>query len=243
MSNTYLQEANHGSGSGTIVLTCGAEKLPVDYISPTLWEENIVVHKTFLLDQWKDRINHFLPTAKVGIMKGSKFEHEGCDIVIASLQTMISRKHPLTGFGLTIYDETHHMSARVFVTSLMVDNQIHAGIDSYPDRKDGLGYVFTWFIGRIVYRQDESDMKRPDVRIQTPQLPQRDATRLFGRPDTVAMISDLCNNADRTQDIADMAIKVLKDPQRCVLVLSERRKHLEDIYKPSEPDHGHEMGY
>jgi hypothetical protein len=40
-----------------------------------------------------------------------------------------------------------------------------------------------------------------------------------GRPDTVAMISDLCNNADRTQDIADMAIKVLKDPQRCVLVL------------------------
>jgi hypothetical protein len=63
-----------------------------------------------------------------------------------------------------------------------------------------------------------------------------------GRPDTVAMISDLCNNADRTQDIADMAIKVLKDPQRCVLVLSERRKHLEDI-KLLEPDHGHEMGF
>jgi superfamily II DNA or RNA helicase len=50
------------------------------------------------------------------------------------------------------------------------------------------------------------------------------------------MISDLCNNADRTQDIADMAIKVLKDPQRCVLVLSERRKHLEDIYKLLETD-------
>jgi superfamily II DNA helicase RecQ len=62
-----------------------------------------------------------------------------------------------------------------------------------------------------------------------------------GRPDTVAMISDLCNNA--RQDIADMAIKVLKDPQRCVLVLSERRKHLEDIYKLLEPDHGHEMGF
>jgi superfamily II DNA or RNA helicase len=49
----------------------------------------VVVHKTFLLDQWKDRIGHFLPTAKVG---EGKFEHEGCDIVIASLQTMISRK-------------------------------------------------------------------------------------------------------------------------------------------------------
>jgi superfamily II DNA or RNA helicase len=115
-------------------------------------------------------------------MKGSKFEHEGCDIVIASLQTMISRKHPLTGFGLTIYDETHHMSARVFVTSLMVETKYTLGLTATPDRKDGLGYVFTWFIGRIVYRQDESDMKRPDVRIQTPQLPQRDATRLFDVP-------------------------------------------------------------
>jgi hypothetical protein len=80
-------------------------------------------------------------------------------------------------------------------------------------------------------------MKRPDVRIQT-QLTAKDSMQLdySGRPDTVAMISDLCNNADRTQDIADMAIKVLKDPQRCVLVLSERRKHLEDIYKLLEPD-------
>jgi hypothetical protein len=77
----------------------------------------------------------------------------------------------------------------------------------------------------------KTDMKRPDVTLQT-STTAKDSMQLdySGRPDTVAMISDLCNNADRTQDIADMAIKVLKDPQRCVLVLSERRKHLEDIY-------------
>jgi superfamily II DNA or RNA helicase len=77
--NAYLQEANHGSGSGTVVLTCGGKN--------GMWthsrsgSENIGQYKTFLLDQWKDRINQFLPTAKVG-MKGSKFAH--CDIVIAS---------------------------------------------------------------------------------------------------------------------------------------------------------------
>jgi hypothetical protein len=64
-------------------------------------------HKTFLLDQWKDRINSSYRPRK-WVSKGSKFEHEGCDIVIASLQTMISRKHPLTGFGLTIYDDSSH---------------------------------------------------------------------------------------------------------------------------------------
>jgi superfamily II DNA or RNA helicase len=179
-------------------------------------------------------------------MKGDKFQHADCDIVIASLQTMISRKYPLDGFGLTIYDETHHMSARVFVTSLMAETTKYTlGLTATPDRKDGLGHVFTWFIGRVVYRQDESDMKRSDVRVRTPKLPQRDPVQYdySGRPDTVAMITDLCNNVARTQDVADMALSILEDPERCVLVLSERRKHLEDIYKLLEPTHGHEMGY
>lgn len=246
--DAYLQEARHGSGSGTVVLGCGGGKTCTAlFITHALAVKTlVVVHKTFLLDQWKDRIGQFLPTAKVGIMKGGKFEHEGCDIVIASLQTMISRKHPLTGFGLTIYDETHHMSARVFVTSLMVETTRYTlGLTATPDRKDGLGYVFTWFIGRIVYRQDDSDMKRTDVRVRTPKLLQRDTARYdhSGRPDTVAMVSDLCNNVERTREIADMALDVLKDPLRCVLVLSERRKHLEDIHTLLEGAHGHEIGY
>jgi superfamily II DNA or RNA helicase len=206
----------------------------------------VVVHKTFLLDQWRERINEYLPTAKLGIMKGDKFVHEGCDIVIASLQTMISRKHPLDGFGLTVYDETHHMSARVFVTSLTTETTRYTlGLTATPDRKDGLGRVFTWFIGGIVFRQDSAGMKRPDVCVHTPVLPQRDNARFdfAGRPDTVAMVTDLCNNVARNRDIAAMALKVLQDPLRHVMILSERRKHLEDLYALLEPTHGAEMGY
>ena len=30
----------------------------------------VVVHKSFLLNQWKERINQFLPNAKVGLIQG-----------------------------------------------------------------------------------------------------------------------------------------------------------------------------
>jgi hypothetical protein len=53
------------------------------------------------------------------------------------------------------------------------------------------------------------------------------------------MITDLCKQRFRT-DVAIWLLSVLKDPERCVLVLSERRKHLEDIYKLLEPTHGHD---
>ena len=246
--DAYLHEAQHGSGSGTVVIQCGGGKTVcgIFVISKLKVKTLVVVHKSFLLDQWKERIGQYLPAAKVGIMKGDKFVHEGCDIVIASLQTMISRKYPLNGFGLTIYDETHHMSARVFVTSLTTETTRYTlGLTATPDRKDGLGRVFTWFIGGIVFRQDNAGMKRPDVQVVTPKFPQRDEMRcdFAGRPDTVAMITDLCNNAERNKDIAKLALDVLKDPQRCLLILSERRKHLEDLYALLEPTHGAEMGY
>jgi superfamily II DNA or RNA helicase len=244
----YMEEATNGSGAGTIVLGCGQGKT-----SCALWvicqlkvKTLVVVAKEFLATQWCERIKQFIPTAKVGTMKGAKFQHEGCDIVVASLQTMISRKYSLEGFGACVYDENHHLSARVFVTSLMTETTRYmVGLTATPERKDGLGRVFQWFIGGIVYRTPAGNLKRPDVLVQTPRLPQRDPCKcdFTGRPDTIAMITDLCENRERNQDLANMALRVLEDPERCLLILSERRKHLEELYELLKPLHESEMGF
>jgi len=244
----YLDEARTGSGAGTIVLGCGSGKTVVcTNIMCTLKVKTlVVVHKDFLADQWVERIAQFAPNARVGIMKCDRFDSDGKDVVVASLQTMISRKYPLDGFGLSVFDETHHMSARVFVTSLMQETTRYMlGLTATPERKDGLGRVFLWFIGGIVYRPPDSDQKRPDVVVRLPALPQRSAARtdFMGRPDTVAMITDLCEDAERNRDIADIALEVLEDPARCLLILSERRKHLEDLHALLAPRHAAEMGF
>jgi superfamily II DNA or RNA helicase len=246
--DAYMDEALNRSGAGTIVLQCGGGKTVIGCIVMCLLggKTLVVAHKDFLCSQWAERIAHFVPTAKIGIMKGAKYVHEDCDVVIASLQTLISRKYPLDGFMTSIWDECHHASARVFVTSLMAETTKYMlGLTATPARKDGLGRVFLWFLGSIVFKPPEGDQKRSDVVIQTPRLPQRDEGRydFSGRPDVVSMVTDLTDNVERTRDIADMALKVLKDPQRCLLILSERRKHLTSLYELLEPHHGSEMGY
>lgn len=246
--DAYLREALEGSGSGTICAGCGFGKTCCStYVIAHMKVKTLVIcGQMFLMDQWKERIRQFIPNAKIGIMKGNKFEHEGCDIVVASLQTMISRKYPLDGFGLQIFDEVHHLSARVFVTSLMQETTRYTlGLTATPVRKDGLGRVFMWFIGEVVFRQATGDQKRTDVIVKTPRMPQRDEPRcdFAGRPDTVAMVNDLCANIERTKDLAKIVRKIMKDPNRCVLVLSERRKHLEDFHDLLSPYHAHEMGY
>ena len=68
----------------------------------------IVVHKEFLLRQWVERIEQFLPGAKVGRLQGPIVDIEGKDIVIAMLQSLSMKDYDIKlfkSFGLTIVDE------------------------------------------------------------------------------------------------------------------------------------------
>jgi len=68
----------------------------------------IVVHKTFLMNQWIERIKAFLPTARVGIIQQNRVETKDKDIVIAMLQSISMKeypKHTFRSFGLSIVDE------------------------------------------------------------------------------------------------------------------------------------------
>jgi len=72
----------------------------------------ILVHNSILLNQWVDRISQFVKGAKIGIIQQNKFEIEDKTHVIASMQTLCSRrdqydKNIFNSFGLCIIDETH----------------------------------------------------------------------------------------------------------------------------------------
>jgi superfamily II DNA or RNA helicase len=79
------------------------------YLS-TLFKQKtlIVVHTSVLLNQWIERINQFIPNAKIGKIQGDKFEVDGNDYVIGMLQTLSSGKYEkemFSTFGFTIMDE------------------------------------------------------------------------------------------------------------------------------------------
>lgn len=68
----------------------------------------VIVHKSFLLNQWIERIEQFLPGARVGRIQGQILDIEDKDIVIGMLQSLSMKEYPkntFNKFGLAIYDE------------------------------------------------------------------------------------------------------------------------------------------
>ena len=68
----------------------------------------IIVHKSFLMDQWRERIEQFIPQAMVGMIRGPKADIRGNDIVIGMLQTLCGDRYDddvFESFGMTVVDE------------------------------------------------------------------------------------------------------------------------------------------
>jgi superfamily II DNA or RNA helicase len=236
--DAYLAVATgSGAGAGTIAAACGSGKTVIGIAAACRLGVRtlVVVHKGFLLTQWQDRIREYAPSARVGTLQGARVDVDDCDIVIASLQSIVSRGYTaeLAGFGFAIFDEAHHLSARVFCTVLHAVNfRYMLALTATPDRKDGLAHVFQWFLGDVVWRPPRASRKGAVVvfNVRHPHVVQRPVNSA-GRLDVVQLVTCLCAHAGRTRAIADLVLGIrAQHPERNVLVLSERRQHLQQIH-------------
>jgi len=74
---------------GVLVLPCAAGKTVLSLYLSCLFKVKtlVIVHKTFLLNQWKERAEQFT-NASVGIIQQNKIDVDGKDIVIGMLQSI-----------------------------------------------------------------------------------------------------------------------------------------------------------
>jgi superfamily II DNA or RNA helicase len=208
------------------------------YISHVLHKKTlVVVHKDFLLKQWKERIEQYLPNARIGLIKQTIFNTENCDIVLGSLQTICLRDLKDCGFGLLIVDECHHMGAQVFSQAFHKMNfQYSLGLSATVNRQDGLTKVFKWFLGDIVFKAKQVKESGLIVELleytDTSPMYCREHLMYNGKPNISKMINTICDYLPRTRFIVNELKRVLKEePERNVIILSDRRKHLEDIFE------------
>ena len=131
--------------------------MALDIIAKLKKKTLVIVHKSFLLNQWIERIQQFLPTARVGKIQGQIIDIENKDIVIGMLQSLSQKEYPedlFDCFGLSIYDETHHLGAEVFSRCMMrTITNYTLGLSGTMQRKDGLTKVFKMFLGDIVHKE------------------------------------------------------------------------------------------
>lgn len=222
----------HTGGGKTVCALYIASQLRV----PTL----VIVHNSFLRDQWVDRVKAFLPNARIGRIQGDICEVEGYDIVIAMLQTLSMKEIPIASFkplGLVIVDECHHIASEVFVQALpKVTSKYMLGLSATPTRKDGLMHVGHWFLGPLLYTSDSGSKEDPDIHVEVYEYKNDDPKfneiiyNTQGVMFTTLMINKLTEEAGRTKWLSEILHDILEEsPERQILVLTDRVQHTKDL--------------
>jgi len=224
-------------GGKTVCALFIASKLRV----PTI----ILVHNTFLRDQWIDRIRVFLPKTRIGCIQGDKIDIKEKDIVVAMLQSISLKDYStkvFENFGFLIVDECHHIASELFSQAIpKLTCQYMLGLSATPERKDKLMHVINWFLGPILYKSDTTDKKDENVKVEVYEFePDNEEFNTIiynsqGVMFTSLMINKLVEFQERNKFLVEILLDVIED-KRQLLVLSDRVDHLKTLFELFPPE-------
>ena len=220
--------------------TGGGKTVCALYIASQLRLPTIVlVHSTFLRDQWIERIQAFLPNARIGTVQGDTVEIENKDIVVGMLQTISMKNLPPKVFapiGLVIVDECHHIASEAFSQAIPKLTSKHMlGLSATPERKDKLMYVINWFLGPILYQSNTDDKIDSDVKVEFVEFETDDEVfneiiySKSGVMSSVSMVNKLVDFEPRNKLLIELIEDVYTEPDRNILILTDRVEHTKKI--------------
>ncbi len=231
------------NGSGLLEIYAGAGKTCMGlYIAAALGVKTlIVVHKEFLLRQWIERIEQFLPDAKVGRLQRDIIDIEGKDIVIGMLQSLSMKKYDkniFQTFGFTIYDEVHHVSAEVFSRALLkIVTRYSLGLSATMNRKDGLTKVIKMFLGEVAYKLERQNTHNVVVKaikyINNNEAFAKTELNFRGHTHYSLMIKKICEYNHRSEFILELLkhmLKTTKNPDMQVIILGHNKSLLTYLF-------------
>ena len=189
----------------------------------------ILVHRTELLTQWKERLQSFLGAGKgaVGTIGAGRAKPTGkIDIaVMQSLSRQGEVNELVERYGQVIVDECHHLSAFSFEAILKrVRAKYVLGLTATPTRRDGQQPIIFMQCGPIRYTAAP-----PATAPHQLEVTQRQLNSRIELPETAGIqevFRALTLDAGRTACIAE-DIRTAYAAGRKVLVLTERADHID----------------
>tara|TARA_R110002096_G_scaffold26246_7_gene81242 strand:- start:4628 stop:6292 length:1665 start_codon:yes stop_codon:yes gene_type:complete len=229
-------------GGGILEVYCGSGKtvMGLNVISLLKKKTLIIVHKEFLMNQWIERIEEFLPGARIGKIQGKTFDIEEKDIVIGMLQSLYDKDfgaNAFSSFGLTIIDEVHRIGSEQFSKTLCkITTPYMLGISATVDRKDKLTKVLYMFIGNKIYAANRKDDSLVSVRSINYISKDSEFNQVEydyrGNPKYSTMITKLCAHGPRSDFIIQVIYDLLKeDVTKQIMILGHNRSLLKYLYE------------
>ncbi len=245
--NKFMEHINNNLnfGGGLLELECGFGKTSLSLCIISLLKKKtlVIVHKEFLLNQWIERIQQFLPKARIGRIQGQIIDIENKDIVIGMLQSLSMKEYPSSifdDFGFTIIDEVHHISSQTFSNALFkIVTKYMLGLSATMNRKDGTTRVFKMFLGDIIYKSKRQEQRNVTVKAIEYQVDDDEFNNVItdfrGNVSFSSMISKLCEYSHRSEFILKILKNLLNDnPDQQIIVLGHNKnllKYLHDAIK------------
>lgn len=220
--------------------TGGGKTVCALYIASKLKLPTVVlVHNTFLRDQWVDRISAFLPKARIGMVQGDTVDIQDKDVIVAMLQSVSMKEYPdemFKNIGLLIVDECHHIASESFSKAIPKLTCKHMlGLSATPERKDRLMYVINWFLGPLLYKSDTVDKVDSKVRVEVYEFEPEDSKfneiiyNSQGVMFTSLMINKVVECVQRNKLLIELLSDIYHDKERQILVLTDRVDHAKTL--------------
>lgn len=242
------------SGGGLLDVEPGKGKtvMALNIISKLKKKTLVIVHKSFLMDQWIERIEFFLPGAKIGRIQGELIDTENKDIVLGMIQSLSNKDYPpelWDEFGLCVFDECHHLGAEMFSNVMIqIVTNYNLGLSGTMTRKDGLTKVFKYFIGPVVHKEKTDITAKVTVKTihyESEGLFDDVKTDFKGHPLYSCLITRL-DDTGRNQMISNIILNEFeKNPNQQMMVLAHTKSLLQNLYDlliQKEPSIGYYLG-
>jgi superfamily II DNA or RNA helicase len=232
MSRCYQEKRCNGCIS---VLPCGFGKTVKALKLITILKRKTIVfvHKSILADQWVERARTFIPNARIGRIQGNVFNIDA-DIVIAMVLTVAKKgfkKEDFDSFGFAIFDECHHMAARVMNTAtLLLNAKYILGLTATKERADGLTPLLHWCLGPEGFRHECRSQDTMVTCMLYEGGNKKEVCYRDGQPAMSLMINNLASDEKRTTYIA-IRMKKYWENNRKIIVLSDRIAQLKSLCK------------
>jgi superfamily II DNA or RNA helicase len=250
----YISSVERDAKGGLLEIDTGMGKtvMALNILSKLNVKTIIIVHKEFLMNQWIERIEEFIPDARVGKIQGKILDIENKDIVLAMLQTLCSKDYAPTMFqcfGLTIIDEVHHMGAEVFSQAFgKVVTHYTLGLSATMNRKDGLSKVFKMYLGDVIHTE-KRDTSSLDVLVNVidynHDAPQYNKVKLDmrGNVQYSSMITTLCSFQPRSDFIVSLIHVLLQTETNEQIMVLAHNKNLLTYIHDALKENGTSVGY
>ena len=191
----------------------------------------VLVHRTELLQQWKERLQAFLGADKttVGTIGGGKSKPTGIiDIaVMQSLSRQGEVSEQVKNYGQIIVDECHHLSAFSFEALLKAAGAKYVlGLTATPVRRDGQQPIIFMQCGPIRHTATRPKNAPADLMVM-PQWLSRPIVMPEGAGIQEVFLQ-VCSDTERTAKIV-AEVGGAFDQGRKILLLTERTDHLSAI--------------